>query len=172
MVKFAMGNMLADEVIAATDLTLITTNASVNERGALVMGRGVARQARDAWPGLDLALGKAVAARTDIATDITAFIHQGRSYTLYPDYCLLISPDWPEKRIGAFQVKSRFFDPADLLLIQAGLNRLRTWCRIHPDAQVHLNFPGIGWGHRERSEVQPLLDPLPDTVTIWELPPF
>lgn len=39
------------------DLFLITTNSTLKKNGALLMGRGIARQARDLFPGLDLALG-------------------------------------------------------------------------------------------------------------------
>jgi hypothetical protein len=41
-------------------LFLLTTNATIKRNGALVMGRGIARQARDRFPGLDAALGKQI----------------------------------------------------------------------------------------------------------------
>ena len=43
------------------DLFLITTNASLKQNGALVMGRGIVRQARDRFLVLDLALGREIA---------------------------------------------------------------------------------------------------------------
>ena len=38
----------------------ITTNGFIKKNGALVMGRGCAKEARDMFPGLDLYLGKIV----------------------------------------------------------------------------------------------------------------
>jgi hypothetical protein len=48
-----LGN-LWDEL---ADVHVITTNGYVKSNGACVMGRGCAREARDAFPGLDLKLG-------------------------------------------------------------------------------------------------------------------
>jgi hypothetical protein len=45
-------------VYQEADLFLITTNATLKRNGALVIGRGIARQARDRFPGLDIALGR------------------------------------------------------------------------------------------------------------------
>jgi hypothetical protein len=42
----------------SADLFLITTNATITARGALVMGRGIARQAKERFPGLNVALGR------------------------------------------------------------------------------------------------------------------
>lgn len=44
------------------DLFLITTNAVLKSNWALVMGRGIAKQARDRFPGIDLAIGRQIAA--------------------------------------------------------------------------------------------------------------
>jgi hypothetical protein len=41
---------------------LITTNATIIARAALVMGRGIARLAKERFPGLDVALGKRIQA--------------------------------------------------------------------------------------------------------------
>jgi len=47
---------------------------------------------------------------------------------------------------------------------------LLQWISLHPTAQIHLNFPGIGNGGLPRTQVFPLLQPLPGNVTIWEYP--
>ncbi len=122
------GNMWSalDEV----DLFLITTNATIKRNGTLVMGRGIARQARDRFPGLDAALGKQI---------LSVYGHQGR-------YGLLVSPRWPKARLGAFQVKRHYSQPASLELIRHSVTALCAWCAAHPDALVALNFPGIGNG--------------------------
>ena len=136
-------------VFDEADLFLITTNATLTVHGKLVMGAGIAKEARDRFPGLDVALGKAVIARGS-------------------RYGLLISPDWPRAKLGAIQTKLHWKDPAQLSLISEAVGRLTLWCKAHPSAQVHLNFPGIGYGNLPRAQVLKLLEPLPDTVTIWE----
>jgi len=45
---------------APTNLFLITTNSTIRKDGALIMGRGIAQQARDRFPGLDVVLGKQI----------------------------------------------------------------------------------------------------------------
>lgn len=52
------GNMF-DEVGKCSAI-VITTNGFVASRGKCVMGRGCAKEARDRWAGIDLALGKLI----------------------------------------------------------------------------------------------------------------
>jgi len=138
------------------DLFLITTNSTLRRDGTLVMGRGMARQARDRFPGLDAALGG----------QIRQVCGSGGQYGL------LISPRWqpgaaPHK-LGCFQVKRHWQRPADLTLIGHSVTALTWWARLHSDCHIHLNFPGIGNGGLARTAVLPLLTALPDNVTIWE----
>jgi len=56
MPQFEIGDMWG--AYATADLFLITTNATITARGTLVMGRGIARQAQDRFPGLAEALGQ------------------------------------------------------------------------------------------------------------------
>jgi hypothetical protein len=134
------------------DLFLITTNSTLKKNGALVMGRGIARQARDRFPGLDTALGGEIARRCG---------NRG-------EYGLLVSPRWPAAKPGAFQVKTDYVQPASLSLIRLSAIALLAWCEEHPGAAVHLNFPGIGNGGLARAQVLPLLKSLPDNVNVWE----
>jgi len=147
-----VGNMW--DMWDTADLFLITTNSTIKKNGALVMGRGIAHQARDRFSGIDHTWGQHIEQLCG---------HLGV-------YGLLISAAWPDKKIGAFQVKQHFRDRADPALIAASAARLRAWCTTHPQATVHLNFPGIGNGRLDRSVVLPLLHRLPDSVTVWELP--
>ena len=56
--KLRQGDMWS--VFSEADLFLITANATLTLQGKLVMGTGIAKEARDRFPGLDQALGKAV----------------------------------------------------------------------------------------------------------------
>ncbi|MEW5985051.1 MAG: hypothetical protein AB1791_00290 [Chloroflexota bacterium] len=152
MPVFQVGDMWSAYPMA--DLFLVTTNSTVRQDGALVMGRGIARQARDRFLGLDKALGQQILKTS------------GR----LGEYSLLISPRWPEARLGAFQVKTLCSQPADLEMIQRSVLALQRWCREHPEAHVCLNFPGIGNGRLAREKVLPIVYQLPDKVTIWEYP--
>jgi hypothetical protein len=142
------------------DLFLVTTNSTLKKgTHALVMGRGIARQARDRFPGLDAALGKQI---------LNICGNQGR-------YGLLISPRWPEARLGAFQactersrnVKRHYSQPASLGLIRRSTTALCAWCTEHPTAIVAVNYPGIGNGRLRSKDVLPIIAQLPDQVTVW-----
>lgn len=150
MPTFKTGNMwtVFDEV----DLFLITTNATIKRNGAVVMGRGIARQARDRFSGLDAALGRRI---------LTVCGNQGQ-------YGLLVSPRWPQAKLGAFQVKRHYSQSASLELIQHSVAALYAWCAAHPDAQIALNFPGIGNGRLRREDVLSIVMQLPDQVSVWE----
>lgn len=150
MAQFCIGDMWT--AYDRAGLFLITTNSTVKADGRLVMGRGMARQARERFPGLDLALG----------TQIQVVCgNQGV-------YGLLISRRWPAAKVAAFQVKYHWQRPADLSLITRSATALTWWTRYHADCAIHLNFPGIGNGGLTRTAVLPLLATLPDNVTIWE----
>jgi hypothetical protein len=139
----------------SADLFLITTNSTLKkDTHALVMGRGIARQAKERFPKLNLALGKQI---QTICGSLG-------------EYGLLISPRWPAAKLGAFQVKRHYSQPASLELIQRSTAALCTWCAEHPDADVYLNFPGVGYGQLHREDVLPIISQLPEQVTIWEYP--
>lgn len=152
MPHFQRGDMWT--AFATADLFLITTNSTIRKDGALVMGRGIARQARDRFSGLDEVLGKQI---------LSLCGDQGQ-------YGLLVSPRWPEAKLGAFQVKGHYSQPAGLELIRHSTGMLCAWCAAHPDEQVVVNYPGIGNGSLRRKSVLPIIAQLPEQVTIWEYP--
>jgi hypothetical protein len=134
------------------DLFLITTNSIIKKNGALVMGAGIARQARDRFPGLDLALG--------------GYIHLKRGGTRVL-YGLIVSPKWPHARLGAFQTKIDWRDDSDPEVIKFSVECLLEWLEHFPDAKVHLAFPGINHGNLSVEQVLPIISALPDNVTVW-----
>jgi hypothetical protein len=133
------------------DLFLITTNSTI-ANGRLVMGAGIAREARDRFPGLDKAMA-------DILMPWCG--HLG-------SYYLLISREWPARKLGGFQTKTNCQLPANITLIRNATRGLLWWATYHPDKQVHLNFPGIGSGGLSSHVVMPYITQLPDNVTIWQ----
>lgn len=158
MPQFCTGNMWT--AYESADLFLISTNSMLRRDGALVMGRGIAKEARDRFPGLDKALGQQIQKQCG---NPSAPLRPGLGV-----YGLLISPRWPAARLGAFQVKTNAMQAASLVLIQKSTTALCVWCQEHPQASVHLNFPGIGAGRLLREKVLPIIEQLPETVCIWE----
>ena len=152
MPQFRLGNMWT--AYTAADLFLVSTNSTIRQDGALVMGQGIACQAKERFPGLDAALGRQIQALCG---------NQGI-------YGLLVSPRWPAAKLGAFQVKQHYSQPASLELIRRSTAALCAWCIKHPTTTVVVNFPGIGNGRLRREVVLPIIVQLPDQVTIWEYP--
>ena len=137
-------------VLDQTDLFLITANATIKRNGALVMGRGLAREARDRVPGLDLDAGRLIQ-RIQTSTQL------GGRYGL----AILRAP------YGLFQVKFHYRNTARPDLISLSVSMLKRLLWAHSDWRVDLNFPGIGNGKLDYLSVLPLVSVLPDTVHIW-----
>ncbi len=136
------------------DLFLFNGNSIVKANGRLTMGQGTARQVRDRFPSIDAQFGQLLRDRRMAGDDSLA-------------YHLLISPDWPSQKIAAFQTKHHFLADSDTALIQDSINALIAWAIAHPQASIHLPYPGIGKGNLTKEAVQPMLLALPSNVTIW-----
>lgn len=147
MAKFRKGNML--EHLDECELAFITTNAMVKKDGSLVMGRGIAQQARDMFPGIDKSFGKRI---TDCG------FHQKA-------YHIISQDDYP--KIYAFQVKYSWWEEADLDLIKKSTEMLGETACKNMDKQFFLNFPGVGNGKLKIEDVRPIIEQLPDNVTVW-----
>ena len=132
-----------------THLLLVTTNSDVKKDGSLVMGAGIARQARDRFPGIERAFGARV-----------------QGYGPSP-YGLLVSERWPVARLGAFQSKISWRDPASETVIALGVEKLIAWCRKNYGCRVDLAAPGIGLGNLSFERMEELVRPLPTDVHIW-----
>jgi hypothetical protein len=74
----------------------------------------------------------------------------------------------PVTRLGAFQVKRHWLDPADLDLIAFSVERLQEV--VAGGTRTAMNFPGIGNGRLQMEAVLPLLRGLPDHVFVYRRP--
>lgn len=144
MPQFKQGDMFT--AWNGVDYFCITTNAIVKRDGALVMGAGIAKVVRDKWPGVDQAIG-------------TAILQQCSNGGIYG---FLLG-----RKLCAFQVKRHFKDEASPELIQRSVQELTAHAQANPDKAYALNFPGIGNGKLKYDDVLPLLEPLPNNVTVW-----
>ena len=133
-------------------LVCVTGNSTIKASGAVVMGRGAALECLNLYPDIALKFGKLIQA------------YAGEPYGLVT-VPVLGSP----AAIGLFQVKRHFRDAADLELIKNSVGALAKLVETgFRHDRVFLNFPGTGYGRRNREEVLPLLTPLPDNVEVWE----
>lgn len=149
MAKFERGNMW--NAFHETDAFCITTNSYIRNDGELVMGRGIAKVAKQLFDDLPSALGDQVEQYCG---------HLG-VYGLMPSNRSEID------KIVAFQVKTHFKDKADLDLIRESSSCLQDVATEYPDKRFDLNFPGIGNGGRNESEVMPIIESLPENIHVW-----
>lgn len=123
---------------------VITTNGTVKSNGELVMGRGLALQAKTKFPNLAYDLGQAVTLN-------------GNHVQRIPKYLSLIS----------FPVKHNWYEKADLKLIERSCFELKHI--IDSDLIYVMPRPGCGNGKLSWNEVKDLVAILPDNVHIITL---
>lgn len=144
MAVFKTGNMW--DAWDTVDHFIITTNSTLKNNGALVMGAGIARQVRDRFSNIDRKIGTVI-----------------KQHPTPRRYGLLLGA----KKLGIFQVKYHWGSPADLELIRYSTSLLTAEAISNPDKTYALNFPGIGNGKLHITEVAPIMESLPDNVEVW-----
>ena len=132
------------DIVGETDLFCITANSTVRKSDEhLVMGRGIAREAAQRYPGLQFMAGKLVSA-----------------YSV--PYGVIILPIKP---FALFQVKTHWQHDAELSLIEHTVRCLLLHAKGYNT--VDRNFPGIGNGKLLMEDVLPVIDCLGDNVNVW-----
>lgn len=124
------------------DAYVITTNGTVNSQGRCVMGRGIALQAKNRFPGIDLQLGRLIK-------------HWGnRVHYLGP----WTRADGVSHNIFSFPVKHAWNEKADLELIKKSAEVLAeeapTWMY-----KIVMVRPGCGNGGLSWDDVKPAITP-------------
>lgn len=148
--KLIEGRLDYSKPWAMPDVYCFTGNRTMRKDGALVMGRGAARQIRDQYPGLDHEIGKAL-----------GFLPAHRHIMAVPMGGTMV--------LLWFQVKHHWADEADLTLISEAALQLTETAWEHPSLTFHLNAPGIGNGRLSWNQVEPLLRCLPDNVLVYKV---
>lgn len=125
---------------------VIPTNGIVNKEKRAVMGAGMAKQAARMYPGIDLALGRAILDNGNIVQPIAAIQPYGRD---------LIG-------IVSFPVKHHWNEQADLDLIRSSTEALRQMADKDADKMMgrRIAMPRVGCGNGGRdwiTEVKPIL---------------
>ncbi len=138
---------------------VVTTNASVNVRGELVMGRGAALQATKRIPGIAVEAAEVVDYRLGLL-----------NRTDKPYGFILVRQPRPEEGkygFGIFQVKHTWDQPAKIPLISLSMNILRMYALSKRHVTIRLNYPGIGNGGLPKGQVSLLLQDLPKNLHIF-----
>ncbi|MHA1755520.1 MAG: ADP-ribose-binding protein [Promethearchaeota archaeon] len=121
------------------DVRVITTNGTVKRNGACVMGRGVALQAKQRFPKLPYELGRLI-------------LKYGNIVLTFPRYKLV-----------TFPVKWKWFEKADLFLIERSAKQLVKRADTFGFRKIVLPRPGCGNGKRDwEKEVKPILEKILD----------
>lgn len=113
----------------------ITTNGFVKTNEHAVMGRGIAKQAKDKYPGVDHLLGKKIQA-------LGNHVH-------------LLAAD-----LVSFPVKHNWWETADIELIKRSCTELMTF--LGNNETILLPRPGCGNGKLKWEEVKKVIAPLLD----------
>ncbi len=119
----------------------ITTNGDLNARQHAIMGRGVARQAKQLFPQVPRILGNRI-------------LNTGNHVALILDTT--------EIGLISFPVKHHWHEVADLDLIRQSTYELLGLNARHCFPQIYLPRPGCGNGGLDWKDVQPVLAPLLD----------
>jgi len=152
--KLMIGNLW--DYTDKADVLIFTGNSFIKRNGELVMGRGMALEVKKRYPFVPKLIGELI-----------------RSYPNPRKYGLAILENLKLPfKIGSFQVKYHFRDPANMELIRYSTSLLREYAEKNQHLTVFLNFPGIGYGRLKRleGEIKRIISELPDNVYIWKLP--
>jgi len=129
------------------DALVITTNGFVKRNGAAVMGRGVALQAAQRYPWLPAALGSSIETQ---GNHVTPFLVDNR---------------W----IITFPVKHKWYEKADLLLIERSRDELVALQVRLSLGKVVLPRPGCGNGGLDWEDVKPIMEVLDEHFFVIDL---
>ena len=129
------------------DYVCVTTNGVVKRDGTLVMGAGIAKQARDRVPGIDRVFGDGV--------------------KLLGNIPLIFNTAKGTPNIISLPTKHHWKDKSDLDLIIKSVAHIAKTMR--PTDSIALTRPGcalggLSWEHTVKPAIEPLLD---DRFTIY-----
>ena len=127
---------------------LFTGNAIIKNNGAIVMGRGAAKQVRDSYKDIDKSFGAAIEHKPD---SLLAWVS-------FPN----------DMHLGWFKVKDHWRENAKIDIIKASTAVLTRIALKRPEIIFHMNYPGIGNGRLGLDQVAPILNTLPDNVRIYK----
>jgi len=138
------------------DIYLFTGNPILKNNGAIVMGRGAAKQIRDTYPGIDKSFGLLICKSKHKLS-----LWHKNTYLLWYEITY-------QQHLGWFKVKDHWAEQAKISIINHSVVALTQMAKIYTDKVFHMNYPGIGNGHLKLSDVEPILIQLPDNVLLYK----
>ena len=155
-------------VLGKFEAICITTNGFVTRDGRAVMGRGVAKQAKDKFKKIDYILGKLIRKNGNVVQKIVPIATKPTrtvlvAFPVKPAYgkCNRKKDNIvshvaykynPGDKVPGFHMK------ADLNLIEKSLKQLVKLADNEGWKKIALVMPGVGNGGLDRNEVEKLLD--------------
>ena len=131
-----------DIFTSTADIIAITTNSVLNNKGHLVMGAGLAKQAKIKYPELPRLAGKWIKA-------------SNLEYGLYGWTVINLK----DRQVGLLQTKKDWRDPSNITLILDSLIALQYYMTyLEPEVTVAMPLPGIGLGGLSRTAVVKCLE--------------
>lgn len=135
--KTFKGNILSDIVLNQADAICIPTNGKTKKNGAAVMGAGLAKQARNKWPGIDIQLGHYL---ENLGNIVCGLLKDGE--------CWIVS----------FPTKNDWKDSASLELIEKSAVLLEDLANQFKWNTIFLPPVGCGLGGLSFDAVKPVLE--------------
>lgn len=139
MVEAAFGNIW--DFHSQGKWIVITTNGTVKSDGSCVMGRGVAKQAKEKHPSLPFCVGDMIK-------------RNGNHVYMFPQY-----------KIITFPVKHNWYEKADINLIEQSTKELKEMIlqldqnvSLPSDTFFYMVRPGCGNGQLNWKDVKPILE--------------
>lgn len=119
----------------------VTTNGTVKQNGAVVMGTGCAKEAKDMFPAIPLFLG-----------ELLQKWYKENNTNIPPVMWL------KDYNLGVFPVKMQWYFKADLKLIEQSAKTLREMADDNKwTEKIVVPWPGCGNGGLKRQQVEPIL---------------
>lgn len=140
------------------DAIVITTNGFVKQNGEAVMGRGIAKQAKEKYPWLPKLLGGWI-----IASDNMAGIFTHGS--IYPKHIITM----PVKPILGPNGEPGWKAKADICLIKESARITAINVNDYEIEKIIMPRPGCGNGGLKWEDVKPIIEPIfDDRFTVME----
>ncbi len=137
------------------DLIVVTTNGVLNKSDRLVMGKGAALDAMRRYPDLPSIAGAEILSKK--------YPHIPQFGNMVYIYGFI---GFKELGLGLFQTKFHWKALSDMELIDASASILDRYIKEHHIKSVRMNFPGISNGGLTMESVLPIIQRLPDLVTV------
>ncbi len=127
------------------DAILVTTNGCVKKDGTAVMGRGIAKQAAERYPGIAKTLAECIKLYGNMASWLGV---------------------WDGVDVFSLPTKQDWRTKSDIELIQASCERIATLVAIDGHGpkinNIYMTRPGCGNGWLKWEDVKPVIEPLLD----------